>query len=42
MNFTDIILLTILACTAILGYRIVLLEKEIEELEELMKKYKRI
>ena len=40
MSFINIMLLAILACTAILGYEIVLIDKDIEELNELMKKNK--
>ena len=40
MGFTDIMLFTILSCTSVLGYGILLIEKDIEELKELLKKYK--
>ncbi len=38
MDFTDLMFITILTCTALLGYGITLIEKDIEELEELIKK----
>jgi len=40
MSFTNIILLAMLACTAILGYGIVLIDKDLEEWQELMNKIK--
>lgn len=40
MNITDLILLTILACTFVLGIGIVLIRKDIEELKELIKEKK--
>ena len=38
ISFINIMLLAILACTAILGYGIVLIDKDIEELNELIKR----
>ena len=40
MGFTDIILFAISVCTAVLGYMLALIEKDIEELKELLKKHK--
>ena len=42
MSFINIMLVAMLAGTAILGYGIVLIEKDIEELKELIKKNKGI
>ena len=42
MDFTDIIFIAILTCSAVLGYGISLIRKDIEELEELLKKNKLI
>ena len=38
MNITDVILLTILASTFVLGLGVVLIRKDIEELKELINK----
>ena len=38
MGTTDLILLTILACTFTLGFGIALIRKDIEELKELINK----
>lgn len=38
MDITDLVLLTILACTFVLGLGMVLIRKDIEELKELINK----
>ncbi len=40
MDITDLILLSILACTSVLGFGIVLVRKDIEELKKLIKENK--
>ncbi len=42
MGITDILFITILTCSALLAYQIALIEKDIKELEELLKKNKRL
>lgn len=42
MGITEIIFFAILACSAVLSYWIMLIEKDIEELNELIKKNKGI